>query len=145
MKLLTTISLLSIAAIAAVSAFGQNPNGPNAPLPIPDEPKRLVIIIDADGERTRWNLSDDDIYIFNRLTNNGSDTMDIRFIRWLVGIRNAVADRPEFAPPGIKADNDAIQQREIQKRRKIEQGVGTMSKDPAPAPAPAPAPTNPRR
>jgi hypothetical protein len=136
-----TIPVLLALSLAAF-AWGQNPAPNPNPNPAPNPgsastsnpppppaPGKMSIIVEADGKRSRWNLSEYDIYILNLLIVNTGESADIRFLKWLIGVRNTLADRPEFAPPAVKADQDAIEQRMALKKQRIENSIGKVNKE----------------
>ncbi len=117
------ISLLSL-TLLAVAGLGLA----QSEKPIPEKPTEAGITVRADGETSRWNLSADDIHVLNILAKDGEGTFDARFLAYLAEIRKGLAQRPEFAPPTIKADDDAIEARRAAKKAKIEASVGVVTK-----------------
>lgn len=104
----TLLLLLSLAA------YGQQ--APATPPPTP--PVDVVIVIKADGVDTKLALSDEQIYTMNSYMHSAKleGTFGDRLSIWLKQIAAELMQRPEFAPPTIKAIDDEIAAKTALKR-----------------------------
>jgi hypothetical protein len=96
--------------------------------PVPEKPTAAKITVEDNNGKAIWELSPDDIHVLNILAQKGEGTFHDRLIAYWRQQRIELASRPDFAPPSLKADDDAIKAEEAKKRAKIEASVGAVTK-----------------